>query len=146
MDAYATHQSALIKTVLETDGDILELGCGDYSTPILSLIAKHQNKKFFIKSSDTEWSKKFIDIADIEIVDWSTWEPQGSYGVIFLDNEQLTSERIKWLPTLSKIAKVIVMHDVDAAMLAPDYQKLTEGFKELSLHAIYSPWTAVYKC
>jgi hypothetical protein len=145
MDAYATHQHALIEAALATTGDILELGSGDYSTPLLSAIAKHRGNRLVIKSSDPVWADRFRDIAEVEIVDWATWEPEGKYGLVFLDNEQLTSDRIKWIPKLAKIAKVIVMHDADAAMCSPEYESMTDGL-DCVIHAKHTPWTAVFKC
>lgn len=62
-----------------------------------------------------------------------------------LDSEQFTNERIKWIPQLSKICKVIVMHDADAAMLSPDYSDLTEGLKS-TMYAKHTPWTVVFEC
>lgn len=145
MDAYATHQAALIKAALETDGDILELGCGDYSTPLLSVIAQHRGNKLVVKSSDPFWASQFSDIAEVDLVDWATWEPEGQWGLVLLDNEQLTYDRIKWLPKLAKIAKVIVMHDADAAMMSAEYEAMTDGF-ECMIYAQHRPWTAVYTC
>jgi len=146
MDPYSTHIEALVNAVLSTPGDILELGCGDYSTPILSAIAKSRGDKLVVNSSDPEWSSKFIGMAEIKLVDWATWVPFGNWGLVFLDSEQFTSERIKWLPTLAKISKVIVMHDVDAAMMAPDYESIVSGFRSTILYSKHTPWTAVYQC
>ena len=146
MDAYSTHIEALVNAALYTEGDILELGCGDYSTPVLSSIAKRLGVKLFVKSSSPDWANKYTSLADVEIVDWETWKPVGKYGLVFLDNEQYTSERIKLLPMLAKVSKVIVMHDADAAMTAPDYEDLTSHFKFSTLYSIHKPYTVTYIC
>lgn len=53
MDPYSTHLQALIKTAVETTGDILELGCGDYSTLQLVAICKAQGRKYHAQASNT---------------------------------------------------------------------------------------------
>ena len=35
MDQYATHQRLLVAAVMQTEGPIVEMGCGNYSTPLL---------------------------------------------------------------------------------------------------------------
>ena len=145
MEPYATHIEPLINAALETEGDILELGCGDYSTPILSAIALHRGNRFVVNSSDPEWANRFRNYAEVEIVDWNTWIPSGNWGLIMLDNEQLTCDRIKWIPKLSKICKKIVMHDADAARLSSEYSTLTAGL-QASIYAKHTPWTVTFTC
>jgi hypothetical protein len=146
MDAYATHLEALVKAALESKGDILELGCGDYSTPILSAVAKHRGDKLCVKSSSPEWAEKFTNMASVEIVDWATWKPAGHWGMIFLDNEQLTRDRIRWLPDLQTHCDVVVMHDADASMAHSHFVEMTKGFQSIRVYATHSPWTAIFKC
>jgi hypothetical protein len=121
------------------------LGCGDYSTPVLSAIARRRGSRFVVNSSNPEWANRFNDYAEVEIVDWETWTPKGKWGLIMLDNEQFTCERIRWIPKLSKICEVIVMHDADAAMLSPEYSDLTEGLESM-IDKKHTPWTVVFRC
>ena len=146
MEPYSTHIEALTIAALNTPGDILELGCGHYSTPILAAIAKHRGDRFSIKSSSEEWSTQFKRVADVEIVDWDTWVPEGNWGLVMLDNEQLTRDRILWLPKLQKICKTIVMHDADASMSHPNYGEMISGFAGMELYAKHTPWTAIFTC
>ena len=146
IDPYATHLEALINAALASKGDILELGCGDYSTPILSAVARHRGDRLFVKSSSAEWAGKYTGLADVEVVDWDTWKPSGRYGMIFLDNEQLTYHRIKWLPELAKHCDTVVMHDSDAAMTHPHYPAMVAGFKNIVTYNRHIPWTVVLTC
>ena len=146
MDGYATHLHPLVTAAISVCGDILELGCGDYSTPVLAEIAHARGDRLVVCSSDESWSSKYKGIPDeIITVDWETWVPEGQWGLIFLDSEQLTKDRIKWLPVLSKIGKVIVMHDADAAMKSDEYPKMTEGLN-IEIYNKHVPWTITIKC
>src|SRR4030066_199441 len=76
---YGTHIVPLLASVFATRGDILELGMGDYSTPVLHEIIRYQwsaGVKRFLFSWDNnrEWVNNFIDLATnfhfIECVDF----------------------------------------------------------------------------
>ena len=135
----------MVNAALDTKGDILELGCGDYSTPVLSAIARRRGDRLVVLSSNEEWANKFHDYADVQIVDWATWVPSGNWGLVMLDNEQFTCERIRLIPRLAKICKTIVMHDADAAMMSPEYSDLTKGLESM-IDKKHIPWTVVFKC
>ena len=128
-------------------GPILELGVGDYSTPILAAISRQQNRPFLAQTSDKEWARKFVDIAQVKIVpDWLAWEPPaGPWGLALLDNEQFVRDRILQIPALSKVAKVLVMHDADVAVGLANWQECISGYKEIAMYKRYTPWTAVMR-
>lgn len=144
MDGYATHIEALINAALEAKTDILELGCGDYSTPILSAICKYRNKRFVINSSDIVWASKFKEYAEVEIVDWSAWRPTGQWGMIFLDNEEHQPARLLRVPELLKHTNIVVMHDADQAAMYPEFSQLTLGLK-IETYSKFYPWTMVFR-
>ncbi len=47
IDIYATHQQILVREALKSNEDIMETGCGYYSTPLLVEIAKAKGIKFW---------------------------------------------------------------------------------------------------
>src|SRR4051812_7669891 len=100
MDPYATHQEALMAALAAHPGDVLELGCGDFSTPIIRAVTKANGGRFVIASSNTEWSGKFVDQCDelVTVQSWRDWQPEGDYAVCLLDNEQTTWERFQHVP------------------------------------------------
>jgi len=115
MDPYATHQRALLETVMATTGPVLELGCGDYSTPLLSAICESQGRPFKAQASNAEWASRF---PGVEVVDWETWiAPEGRWGLVFLDNEEHTLKRYRRLEVLSHITDTIVLHDANVKSL-----------------------------
>ena len=56
INEYATHQQILIKEALSCNGDILETGCGYYSTPLLLEIAKQKGVKLVSMVENINWA------------------------------------------------------------------------------------------
>lgn len=145
MDGYATHLEALVNAALESDGDILELGCGDYSTPVLSAIAKHRGNKLVVNASDPAWASRYKDFAEIVIVDWKTWQPKGKWGMIFLDNEEHQPYRLMRVPKLLEHTPIVVMHDADQAEMSPEFDQIARGLN-VKTYKTHQPWTMVFRC
>lgn len=148
MDAYSTHLEALIKTAVETTGDILELGCGDYSTLQLVAICNAQNRKYRAQASNREWASRYGDL--VEIVDWSRWKPPqaegGKWGMVFLDSEESVADRIKRLPILATVTDTVVMHDANIAMANPNWEKMAEPYSRITVFNRFTPHTVVMRC
>lgn len=144
MEAIATHLEALVHTALSTTGPILEIGCGDYSTPVLAAIAKAQDRKFTIYTNDIEWGAKYVEIASIRLVDdWGKWTaPAETFGMIFLD-EQHSRKRNMLLPALAQIADAVVLHDAQAAIGNANWEESIAEYDSVTLFKRFVPWTAV---
>jgi len=141
MHPYSTHLEALIKTAVETTGDILELGCGDYSTLQLVAICKAQ-------ASNREWASRYGDL--VEIVDWHGWKPpvnpdstDGKWGMVFLDSEESVADRIKRLPALAEVTDTVVMHDANIAMANPNWEKMAAPYNKVIVFNRFIPHTVV---
>ncbi len=143
MDGYATHLEALVTAALESEGDILELGCGSYSTPVLSAIAKHRGNKLVVNASDPVWANRYKEFAEIVIVDWKTWQPEGQWGMIFLDNEEHQPYRLMRVPKLLEHAPIVVMHDADQAEMSTEFSQITSGLN-IKTYKTHQPWTMVF--
>lgn len=144
MDKYATHLEALVESALSSQGPILELGCGDYSTPVLAAIARQQGRKFLVQAQDEAWAAKYLDIAEVQIVKWSEWVPHGQWGMALLDSEESTAGRIERLPALAEVTRLVVLHDADPSMGRPRWPDCSAGW-EITLYKRYKPWTAVLR-
>ncbi len=59
IDIYATHQQVLIQEALKSNQDIMETGCGYYSTPLLVEIAKSKGIKLIGFVQDINWARRF---------------------------------------------------------------------------------------
>lgn len=116
MDGYATHQQALVKAALESEGNILETGCGFYSTPILYEICKARGTKLVSMVQDLKWADNFKHLIGNNyeqiVVDFNEPLPiEGDYGMVFLDHEQVVKERILHINNILNHTPIMVAHD-----------------------------------
>lgn len=152
MDKYATHLEALVKHTLETaDYPILELGCGDYSTPVLAAIANAQGRRMLVQASDESWAARYRDISgvEIEIVKWPEWKAPdpgyfGKWGVVLLDSEESTAGRLRLLPKLLGKADVVLLHDANYAMTRSHWGECVKGYS-IEWFKRFDPHTAVLR-
>ena len=143
IDGYATHQQALVKAALETKGNILETGCGYYSTPILFEICKARGKKLVSMVQNLQWAKNFEHLIGEHyeqiVVNFEEELPiKGKYGMMFLDHEQFVRDRINHVNHMFKFTDVIVAHDSN---LIPNYRFIehpvkVEKFTKLQPHTV----------
>lgn len=136
MDLPATHQRLLVGAALRTEGPILELGCGWYSTPILHEIAVTQKRLLITVDNLPLWLETF------KATDWRKNEPRRSpsygleceyhrlrvigcwadilelvddvprFGLVFVDNGQESMREIV-IRALRDRADVFVLHDTE---------------------------------
>jgi len=140
---YGTHMAPLLTAILHTDGPVFEMGCGDYSTPMLHAICKRQNR--FLLSSDTskEWINLFLDMENdmhsfvyVSVFedDWEKnpkpdkWDLIGNqkWGVVFIDHRPGDRRAID-IKRFANLADVIVVHDTEA--MCYGYEPVMNTFK-----------------
>jgi hypothetical protein len=145
MDPYATHLEALVYAALINNEDILELGCGHYSTPVLHSICKNKNKKLHIIASNNDWLNQFKNFGECELINnWKDYNFTGKYGMVFLDNEQLTKDRIMLIPKIMQITNVLVVHDADKMVNNPNWKNFTEQYEQIWFKK-YNPHTVILR-
>ena len=128
---------------MNTTGPILELGCGDYSTPALLSIAKAQGRKYLGQCSNDGWARQF---ENVEFVKWDTWEPpKEKWGMVFIDSDEPTWIRVKRIPQFKDLTDVIVLHDADISMKRDGWNSAIECFPNVVLYTKHVPWTAVMR-
>jgi hypothetical protein len=135
----------MVESAIKSKGNILELGCGNYSTPLLSAFARRNKGRLYVKSSNPEWAVKFKHQAEVEIVDWDKWSCEGKFGLIFIDSEEHHEARIGKLLALKDHAPIIVMHDCDEIMNDCRWPVIDELF-DVEMFRTHSPWTMVFRC
>jgi hypothetical protein len=114
MDPYATHQRLLIAAAMQTEGPIVEMGCGDYSTPLLAEIAAVQSRSFTVYTTSKEWGDKYSSALDVRILlSWDAY-PYPRCGLTLLDNEEYVRDRKRHIPRLLGTSDVIICHDIGA--------------------------------
>lgn len=122
MEPYSTHlvptvTAAVRSGMLWPELPILELGCGHYSTPLLASIAKMQDRKLHVMTSDPVWAGHFEkDPHEIKWVKPSGWPEaslEGDWGMVLVDHEEFVVCRFAQLLKLHQNAKVVVFHDAN---------------------------------
>src|SRR3990167_2920483 len=114
---YGTHLAPLIKAVGKTDGDILELGMGIFSTPFLHYTAILDNRKLLSVENYKDWAKFFIDYRyehanhQILIVEKYANAPIDKNWDVVLIDQTPDSSRSEEIRRLANLAKYIVIHD-----------------------------------
>jgi hypothetical protein len=137
---YGSHVIPLLASFWVTDGAILELGSGWYSTPMAHRIAQSQHRYVLTADCDPNWLKLFtmfatsthdfylvnvtckrpiltpyaLDTRIVTIVsDWaSVGHQRNNWSVIFVDHAPLTQRYID-LERLRSQADLLVIHDTE---------------------------------
>lgn len=116
---YCSHLPVLIKTLLITTGDVLELGTGNYSTPVIHwLCVPHQR---FVYS--LEYDPKYVQFVEgftdeyhkIEAVpdwDWDKVNIEKEWDVVLIDHSPAERRKVE-IQRVANLAKYIIVHDTD---------------------------------
>ncbi len=125
MDGMGSHIEATVACAVESgrlwpESGILELGVGDYSTPLLHHIARVQNRPMLSVGCDATWLQKFRhfenanhEIRLIRMADWETYRFSSrdlTWGFALMDSDELIVDRFKRLPNLREVG-IVVVHD-----------------------------------
>lgn len=105
MNGYSTHQPLLIAALLSTDGPILEMGGGFYSTPLISSFANQLGRKATTVETSKEFSKVLkqfeTPLHEIRCMEGIPFDPIGKFapepGVAKSDYIDLQQEELERL-------------------------------------------------
>lgn len=115
MNPYATHLPPLIAAVLYLKGNVVEMGSGHFSTPILHEILKNTNRKLYTFDHDQSWLDNFLYLQTenhiIRLI--QNWDDitVPSCDILFIDHapaKQRQKDIIKY-----KNTPIIVVHDTE---------------------------------
>jgi len=116
---YGTHLAALIKTMSLTDGDVLELGMGVFSTPFLHYQCILSDRKLVSYDNEEAWIQWFIKYGyqnknhEIKYVkEWDDADIERPWDVVLVDHSP-GHRRIEEVKRLAKWAKYIIIHDAN---------------------------------
>ena len=127
-DQWATHIPLLAACVAATNGPVLELGTGDYSTPALHAMclagswtgAKGSFEPRLLVSADDkrDWIRKYEkyrwryhELTWVE--DWAKWEPLDWHWDVALIDHGPAAARKETLARLKDKTRLIVLHDTE---------------------------------
>ena len=120
---YATHLGALIACINKTQGDILELGMGLFSTPYLHYLVTVTKRNLLSLENDKGWYRHFAgsqfmhflygnDYHKLELVDNYEESPliDKEWDVVLVDQTPDLSRK-ETVKVLANKAKYIIIHD-----------------------------------
>jgi hypothetical protein len=143
MDPFATHQRLLVKYLMQTEGAILELGCGNYSTPLIHEIANAQGRAVLTLDSQQLWLSQFTHMRSEShrfqyVPNWGDWKTSEQYGLAFIDHAP-AERRMPEIRKLLDRVDVFVMHDTEDP--AYNYDKVHFIMDHIETDTRSSPWT-----
>lgn len=153
MDLVATHQRLLVAACVRTKGDVLELGVGWYSTPLLHEIAVAQGRLLVTIDNNEHWLKPFKMLGQehlhkLILAGWwgnapleRTYWGGGRWSLVFLDQGQ-PIEREYAVHRLIQQTDVFVMHDTEEEF-AYGYGRTLPMFKYKFTDKSHRTWTTV---
>ena len=116
---YGTHLAALIKAMSKTDGDVLELGMGLFSTPYLHYQCMLSNRKLVSYENFESYAQFFIKYGypnanhEINIIDdYANAKIDKPWDVVLIDQTPDSSRAVE-IRRLANLAKYIVIHDAN---------------------------------
>jgi len=142
LKSYTTHIPVLIKALNSTEGDVLELGSGLFSTPLLHWLCAESGRRL----ETFEDEKEYFDFANqfrsrnhkiLFVEDWDKIDISKKRGVVFIDHK---TER-RSIDALRVNATYIILHDSETDTYG--YSKVYPKFKYVYQYTFANPWTAV---
>jgi hypothetical protein len=164
MDPWGSHLPVLVAFAARSYGHFLELGCGDYSTPILHAIYQqkppimlkaHTRPTLLSLENDLTFMGKFLDLqqdwhAILSVKSWSTDDPRlhemltKTWEVAFVDQHP-GEHRGPAISLLRETTNFIIAHDTQNPA-AYGYEPLLSSFKYRMDYKRFPPpcpWTTV---
>ena len=149
IDLYATHQRLLVKYMMDTVGPVIELGAGNYSTPILHEIAGSQGRHLTTVDNNADWLNRFKNFEwerhSLKLLSsWDDFTVTTEYGLAFVDHADPPAHP-RWLQVLKLIptAGVIVIHDTEDDQYG--YAKLIDLIDVIDEDATHKTHTRVIR-
>lgn len=128
---WGSHLPVLIKMMSITDGDVLELGTGFYSTSFLHYACLMANRKLVSYDYQEKYYKLMKGYgSDLHTVahvpNWDKLDFQKNWDIAFIDHDP-AERRIKDIEKLANFAKYVIVHDTSDKVY--DYDKVFSLFK-----------------
>jgi len=112
---YSSHRELLYLTLVNTDGDVLEVGCGYGSTRYLEAYCLLSGRKFTSYENDEGWAEKFKLYYGVQVVfkkGYPITSLPNNESVVFVDSKP-GEERKDLIKAFADTANVIVTHDTE---------------------------------
>jgi len=114
---WASHLPLLIKVLEKSDGPVLELGMGPFSTPVMHMLCKNRDRLLVSYESNKNYfdmHKSFVnEFHQINFVtSWDDIKIEIPWGVVFVDHAPDIRRGIE-AKRVANFAQFVVLHDSD---------------------------------
>lgn len=142
---YGTHFIPLTFAMLYTNGPILEMGAGHYSTPLLHLMSEKLNRKLYTADTSRNWLEEFTEFENelhefhyvpVYDDDWSLnprpnmWDKfldiENGWGVVFIDHRPGDRRKVD-VANYAQKTQIVVVHDTEESSY--DYESAFSMYK-----------------
>lgn len=130
------HLFLLWLALAETDGDVVELGCGDGSTVQLHDYCKLNQRNLFSFDTDLEWLNKYKECESLThsftlVNNWDLVKNMCPNPSVVLVDHAPGERRIEDVKIYANAAEVLVLHDTQPQPTAAgyEYEKIWDLFK-----------------
>ncbi len=108
--SWCSHLPLLIKVMNASEGPVLELGAGLFSTPVLLWMTFDQDRHFETYDNDADWVKQLQKFDVQHVADWDDIPVDRHWGVVFIDHAPPERRHID-VARFANSADYIVIHD-----------------------------------
>ena len=144
-----THEPVLAAAVaIARPGPVLEVGAGNYSTPLLHAMCCAMGRRLLTIDSDAGWIERFASLqGDGHVLEhapnWSDYFDRtdtGGWSVIFIDHAP-AERRIIDIANLANACEFMVVHDTEEPVYG--YEPAFAKFRFRRDYKRLVPWTTV---
>lgn len=142
--AWTTHMGILVKVLFTSDGDVVELGAGPNSTPLLHWVCKDMNRRLISYENNPEYydyARQFRSGLHriVFVKNWDEVDAATRSGVVFIDHAPSPRRAVDAV-RFKDSADYIVMHDTEAEKY---YREAWPHFKYIYTWKESRPWVSV---
>lgn len=145
---YGSHMPALLQAAFKSQGDILELGVGVFSTHTLHWLCALTGRRMTTIENNAEWHKwgrQYESPAHevLYVADWADAPIERPWAVALVDHSP-DYRRALEIRRLANYARFIVCHDANGRYWRQyGYDKVFQEFKYRTVYDKANPHTAV---
>lgn len=107
---YGSHLPSLLRCVLATRGPVLEIGCGEWSTPVLNAVCRAMRRDFVSVEVNEGWRHWMEQVTGVAILAENKGREGVRWSVVLVDNDPAQA-RINTALAFKDTAEFIVVHD-----------------------------------
>lgn len=115
---WGTHMPILARAMELTDGPVLELGTGVWSTALMHMMASESKRKVVSYDNDPTWHESNLkwqsDFHDILVIPEDGWDDipiEKTFWSVVLVDHKPAKRRMKEIERLAKNALIVLIHD-----------------------------------